>query len=683
MAIGMDNSALMRLTTTLGAGRMRFRQMSAVEELARPFEFDVQALDESGAVEAESLLGKPACVTLQLPDDTDRCFHGLVCRMALESVMNKMHGYRLVLRPWLWLLTRRRDTRVFQKMRVDEVLRQVFEPYSADFEFRLSGSYEPYEYCVQYRETDFDFVSRLLEQEGIYYYFRHEKTRHTLMVVDNPGAHGRCPTPGDIAYRETVDRLLDIEAITQWHVTHEIQPCRASLADFDFEQPGTSMHVNAAAERPGARTKFDFYESQGSYNTRAAGQQYARVRIEELQVRYARVAGSGAVRALTTGATFTLKGHPRKEQNARHLVVSTAIEFGISGYESGRDATFYRCSFSALHGEERFRPQRITPKPHVAGVHTAIVVGPPGEEIHTDKYGRVKLQFHWDRHGKRDADSSCWVRVSHPWAGKGWGMLALPRVGNEVVVDFVEGDPDRPLVTGRVYNGDNLPPVKLPDHASVSTMRSRSTKGGSEAEFNELRFEDRKGGEYVWLQAQKDFYQYVKNDSFTTIDRNRFGIVKQDAVEHVHRDRKTVVGGKVQEHVMGAFDLTVGGSQAIAVDGKQGTKAAQGLSLESGASLSLKSSADANFKIGANLGMAAGANVHIKAGANLVIEAGAMINLKAGGSSIVIGPIVTITGALVNINSGGAPGAGMGANAASPGSPVKPQQPDEPKDPLK
>jgi type VI secretion system secreted protein VgrG len=675
------STALMTLSTTLGPDALRFRSLSATEEMSRLFEFQVTAVSDD-EVDLAALLGTPASVSVELPSDgTQRHLHGIVAAAGLEGASGKRAAYRLVLRPWLWLLTRRSDTRIFQNKTPLDVIKAVLEPYAGDVSYDV-GNLPTYEYCVQYRETDFNFVSRLMEQEGLYYYFKHAEGGHTLVVVDKMSAHASFPGHDKIMFRESLDGLLDVHAITEWRTTREIQPGKVVLNDFDFVNPKTSLLAEKASTRSGASTKMEIYDPPGDYPAKAAGERYAGLRMEEHDARFLRASGSSLARGIATGHRFTLDEHPCGSENADHVVLSTHIDAAFSGYEAGQGDSHFVCRFETMPASGVFRPARITPKPMVPGPQTAIVVGKSGDEITTDPHGRIKVQFHWDRLGENDENSSCWVRVSHPWAGDGWGMIALPRIGQEVVVDFLEGDPDRPLVTGRVYNGANKPPYALPDHATVSTIKSRSSKEGGDTDFNELRFEDNKGSEYIWFQAQKDYYQYVKNDSYTVIDNDQFRVVKKNLKEEIKEDVQLLVGKNRKEQVKGKDNLTVDGDRAIEIKGKQDTQTAADLVFESGAVISLKSGADTHAKAGANLGVEAAANVHIKGGANVVIEAGAMLTLKCGGSSIVLGPTLSITGSMVLINSGGAPGAGTGASPKSPTAPEAPEAPEVPSDPL-
>lgn len=653
---------LMELKTS-GKAELLFKRMTATEELGRLFEFSVSAVSDDASIKAEDLLGKPASVAVELIDGSRRHFHGLVCAMGHEGAANRMFSYRLVLRPWLWLLTRRSDTRIFQSMTMEDILKKVFEPFSPDFDFQLTGTLPKYEYCVQYREADFSFVSRLMEQEGVYYYFKHEAGKHTMVIVNSPSAHKPSPFQKTFKFRETADGNLDYEPITEWQARKEIQSGQVVLRDFNFEKPKTSLETTAKAARKEASTKLEVYDYPGLYPSMADGDRYSKLRIEELQAQYSRADGAGSIRGLACGYRFDLEDHPRSDQNIPHLVVSTQIDFGCSGYSSTDDEAFYTCHFTAIDGVETFRSQRITPKPTVAGVHTAMVVGPSGDEIHTDEHGRVKIQFHWDRIGKNDDKSSCWVRVSSPWAGQSWGMISLPRIGQEVVVDFMEGDPDRPLITGRVYNGEQKPPYALPDNATVSTNKSRSSKGGGGENCNELRFEDKKGAEHVWLQAEKDFHQLVKNDATLQVKGNQERIVDKD----------------VTEELKGEVKVNVGKDWATQVGGVQSLKVGKDVMTEASMSISQKSGTNTDIKIGTDLGVDAGVNVHIKAGVNLVLEAGVMITLKAGSSSVVLGPSgVMVTGSMVMINSGGSGGSGGGASPKAAASVTPPQEKPDP-----
>jgi type VI secretion system secreted protein VgrG len=678
-----DSKTLMRLTTSLGGDNLRFRSLHAREELARLYAFDIQALARKPDIVTADLLGKPACVTLKLPDDSDRHFHGLVCAMGIANELEDGVEYRMVLRPWLWLLTRRSDSRVFQNMTAVDIAKEVFKPFGSDYQFELSGTLPTYAYCVQYRETDFNFISRLFEREGLYYYFKHEAGKHTLVVVNAVSAHAECSGQHEFRFRSSSDRGLDEEAITQWHSRREIQSGKWTLNDFNFEAPKTSLLQSASSEVPKAPRQLEIYDYPGDYSDARGGARYAKLRTEETDARSALIEGAGSLRTIACGYRFKLLDHPDKNENGAHLVLATEIEMGLSGYESGAGEDYFRSRFTAASCSRPFRPERITPKPVVGGPHTATVVGPSGEEIHVDKFGRVKVQFHWDRLGKRDAESSCYVRVSQGAAGSGWGMVWLPRIGHEVVVDFLEGDPDQPLITGRVFNADNLPPYVLPDHKTVSTIKSRSSKNGRAADFNEIRFEDEKGSEYLMLKASKDKFEFVTNTSSTEIGKDEHHLVKGERREKISGNAELTVEKDVIQKVGGKLGIEIAKGVMLKSGGVYALKAATDIAAESGTGYSTKAGTDMHAKAGMNISIDAGMNLHIKGGMNVVIEAGITMTLKGGAGSVVIGPDgVSITGPLVKINSGGAPGAGQGASPVKPESPDAAKAPTPPKDPL-
>ena len=673
---------LFKLTTTLGE-RLKLHGLSAYEELSQPFEFVVAALAEDASVDIEALLGTKATVSAMLPNDEKRHFNGIVAAIGLDGTHGKKALYRLVLRPWLWLLTRRTDTRIFQNDPTDTILKAVFSRYTNTVRFDVAGSLPSHKFCVQYRESDFNFVSRLMEQEGLYYFFKHSANGHEMVITNKMAAHTPFAGYAQVPFRDSADASLDLDTISDWRTQFELQPGQVKLDDYDFIQPGTSLAATSASTRRNANTTLEHYDPPGDYKAAADGERKALLRMQELDARYARISGSGNARGIAAGSRFTLKDHPVAAQNAEHVVISTRIDLRFAGYESGADVSHFHCSFQAMPGTGIFRPQRITPKPVVPGPQTAVVVGVDGQEIDTDEHGRVKLHFHWDRLGERNETSSCWVRVSHPLAGKGFGMIALPRIGQEVVVDFLEGDPDRPLVTGRVYNQVQQVPYALPANKTVSTLKTRSTMDGSISNFNELRFEDKKDSEYIWFQAEKDYYQLVKHDAWQVVGNDQFRLVKNDLKEEIKGLAQRTIGKDLKDKVVGDQHLDVGGKSATKVAGNYGLKVTGDLVMQSDGVISAKSGADMVQKVGANLGVDAAANVHIKGGANVVIEAGAMLTLKCGGGSVVIGPAnVAITGTMVMINSGGGAGSGSGASPKTPEAAQEAVKPEAPADPL-
>ena len=417
----------------------------------------------------------------------------------------------------------------------------------------------------------------------------------------------------------------------------------------------------------GAPGTLEVYDPPGEYLTPAEGQRYVKLRMEESDARYASASAKTNIRGVAVGATFELTDHPRDAENAKYLVVGTRIDIIYSGYEAGKSDSHFSCSFSALRAKDIFRSQRITPKPHIGGTQSAVVVGREGDEIFTDEHGRIKVQFHWDRLGKKNQDSSCWLRVATPIAGKAWGMIALPRIGQEVVVQFVEGDPDRPIIIGSVYNAEQIPPYLLPDHATVSTFRSRSSKSGVAANFNELAFEDKMGEEYIRLHAEKDLLELVKHDAHLEVGNDQFRMVARHLTEEIGQNVARTIGKNYTDTVAENSQTTVGKDVSVDIGGKHGVNVAADASYAAGASISVESGAGTDISIASNLHIKAGANVVIEAGATLTLK-GAMINIEGSGP-------VSIVGALVKVNSGGGGGGGS-ASTKKPGKPEKSEKPE-------
>ena len=614
--------------------------MSATEHLSQLFDLELDLLSERHNVASEDVLGQQMAVELDLPEERTRYFTGIVSRFSYEGTSGRYAVYHASLRPWLWFLTRTADCRIFQEKTVPDIIKEIFREHGfTDFDEKLNESYRTWEYCVQYRETDFNFVSRLMEQEGIYYFFTHDKDKHALVLCDSYSAHETAPGYEEIPYfpPDEPDRRIR-DHIFDWSVVTEVQSGVYALNDFDFERPKADLNVRLSKPQEHAGADMEIYDYPGEYLTTGDGQTYSRVRLEELQAQFEQAQGQGNARGLAVGRLFQLKNYPREDQNREYLIVSGIHHIRSDEYisgPSGAEEETYSCRFTAMDSRQPFRPPRITPKPIVQGPQTAIVVGKKGEEIWTDKHGRVKVQFHWDRRGKMDENSSCWIRVAQSWAGKSWGGITLPRIGQEVIVEFLEGDPDRPIITGRVYNGSSMPPYGLPDNATMSTLKSNSSRGGGG--FNEIRFEDKKDKEQVFIHAERTQHNRVKASSFEWVGKDRHTIVVENQYEQVDKDKH----------------LTVKGDQNEKVDG----------------SVSLSAGADLQQKVTMNAALDAGSEIHLKAGMNVVIEAGVSVTLKAGGGFVVVGPAgVTISGTPVLINSGGSAGSGSGASpdAATP-----------------
>jgi len=538
------------ITTAVSGVTFFFWRMKVREELGRPFQFDLEMFCEKADIAAEKMLGTAVTVKVTKPGGTgDRYFNGLVSRFAYAGNRGRYQVYRVTLRPWLWFLTRTSDCRIFQQMKVPDIIEKVFRDKNGftDFKRSLSGTYRLWDYCVQYRESDFDFVSRLMEQEGIYYYFEHENGLHKLVLADAPSAHALIGGEGELPYRGGGDGRIGQDHLHEWIRYQEVQTATYVNQDYDFEKPKATLEVRSQVTRQHALASYEAYDYPGEYLETADGNVYVKARIEELQAQHLRGTGVGTSYDAAVGKKFKLVDFPRSSENAEYLIVAAdyEIESGEVEQFSADSQNRFDVKLETIEATQSFRTRRTTPKPIVAGPQTAVVVGKEGEEIWTDKYGRVKVQFFWDREGKKNENSSCWIRVAQVWAGKTWGAIHIPRMGQEVIVEFLEGDPDRPIITGRVYNNDEMPPYTLPDNATQSGIKSRSSKEGTAENFNELRFEDKKGEEQVYFHAEKNFDRVVENN-----DTLKVGFIKKDKGDQtveIHNNQKTVIGNSESE----------------------------------------------------------------------------------------------------------------------------------------
>ena len=545
-------------------GTLRLHRMVGREEVGRAFEYELDLLSDNHAIEHQDVLGRNLTVSLFIPHRDQRFFNGHVTDFAYTGTQSthrheggfRMRArYRATVRPWLWFLKLRTDCRVFQNLTVPDILEQTFRRHGfSDFTLKLTGTYDRWEYCVQYRETDFDFVSRLMEHEGIYYYFDHEDGRHTMVVCDGILNH-RPPTPG---YEELPYQVYNpmVERVFEWTIGRRVESAGVGLKAFNFRTPRDSLsagviaHPELVPEGVPSEADLEVYDYPGKYETAQAGDVYARKRMEELETRYETAEGRTNARGLAVGSTFKLVGHPRSTENREYMVVSATYELMSKPYEpaSRPDAASEAevaptclCSFRALDVRRHYHLPRTTPRPVIQGPQTAIVVGPPGEKVWPDKYGRVKVQFHWDRYGQKDDRSSCWLRVSQSWAGVGWGGMHIPHVGQEVIVEFLEGDPDRPLITGRVYNAGAMPPLALPDHKHKSIL--------SDNYGNRIIFDATPGDEHVVVSSPHHLSSLVLGRS--VVNRSESELVE-------------FIGGARTEVGLGAKTETMIGSSSEA-----------------------------------------------------------------------------------------------------------------------
>ncbi len=555
-------------TPLLGDDTLIVESFGGTEEISHLYSFVVEVKSHRTSLSLDALVGKHVTLGITLGDYRKRYISGYVRRFVQPSSREDLNHYRVEIVPWLWFLTQRSDCRIFQEKTALEIIKEVFDAagFSGHYEMKTTATYRKREYCVQYRETDFNFVSRLMEEEGIFYYFTHTSDSHMLVLGDNPGAYKPLQPTGDVIYYRSSEEEQRRPAVMDFAAEHSVRSTKVSLRDFDFVKPSSDLTV-----MQNASDQYELYDYPGNYTERPDGEHYAKMRLEHAQSLVKQFSGTATDRRLTTGATFDLTEHPRAEYNAAYLL--TAVHH--SGSQSEESET-YQCSFGCIPSDVPFRPQCNAVKPTIFGCQTAVVTGPAGEEIWLDKYGRIKVQFHWDRVGKKDENSSCWIRVARNWAGKNWGIAFHPRIGQEVIVQFIEGDVDKPIVTGSVYNEEQMPPYELPSNSTQSTIKSRSSKDGTPDNFNEIRFEDKKGAEHFLIHAEKDHMVEVENDETHSVGHDETHSVGNDETHTVKNNRTTTIDKDDTLTVKQNRTVTVDGTHTETIKQDTTIKIAQG-----------------------------------------------------------------------------------------------------------
>jgi type VI secretion system secreted protein VgrG len=657
------------LKSPLPADDLLFESMNLTAGLSTLGEMQLSLLSKKPDLKPEDLLGKAVTVVVQQRDSGKRHFNGFVTRFGTGGRRGSYFAYQATVHPWLWFLTRTADCRIFQEMSVPDIVKKVFEDHGvANFQFKLFRSYRQWVYCVQYRESDFNFVARLLEHEGIYWYFEHEDGKHKLVLVDSQSAHDAAPDCKSLPYiEEGAVTAPDTDCVSNWAFSREVRTGKVMLTSYDFERPSTDLKVKSDKVRKHALADYELFDFQGDYVKSGDGSQWAEDRIEEQQTPFQRLHGESNAQGIQVGHLLEVTHHPRPDQNDKFLVTALSMRAQVDGYEAGNEPGGLHCEFSAIPSAQQFRPPRTTPKPFVQGPQTAVVVGPGGEEIFTDKYGRVKVQFHWDRYGQKNEKSSCWVRVAHPWAGKNFGIVDIPRIGQEVVVDFLEGDPDQPLITGRVYNAEQMPPWDLPANATQSGILTRSSKGGGYANANAIRFEDKAGSEQLWIHAEKnqdievekDETHWVGQDRKKTIDRDETTLVKHDRTETVNNNETITIGVDRTEKVGSNEKISIGSNrtESVAVDEK----------ITIGANRTESVGVNETITIGSNRSITVGASETAKVALQRTHLVGVNETIGIGGAQeIGIGAAqVVVIGAIQKVNVGLNQSVTVGANQST------------------
>ncbi|WP_218422083.1 type VI secretion system tip protein TssI/VgrG [Stutzerimonas stutzeri] len=615
------------------------------EAISQPYRFELELVSERPDLDLQAVLHKPAFLAL---DPAGKGIHGLVHRIAQGESGKRQTRYRLTLVPQLAYLAHRTNQRIFQHLTVPQIIAQVLEEHGiqADaYRFQLGPVvYPEREYCVQYDETDLHFVQRLCEEEGIHYHFEHSTAGHVLVFGDDQTSFARLGQP--TAYLQDNGMTADEPVIKRFAVRIATRTSRVSRRDYDFEQPRLRMEAAYRGE-PAANAMpqpdLEDYDYPGRFTERARGKHLSQRALERHRHDYRLAEGDSDQTGLVSGHLLEISDHPRREWNDLWLLTEVlhegkqpqVLEESITSHVDNGDGFVqgYRNRFSATPWDIPFRPPLNHPKPKVLGSQTAVVTGPAGEEIHCDEYGRVKVQFHWDRHGQADDKTSCWLRVSSSWAGDRYGGIAIPRVGMEVLVTFLEGDPDQPLVTGCLYHKEHQVPYDLPANKTRTVFKTLSSPGGGG--YNELRIEDRKGAEQIYLHAQRDWDENIEHDQKIRVGHERHDTVEANSYSEFRAEEHLTVAGDRKVEVKPDDHLTVGQTQHIKLGTAQLTKA--------------------------------GREIHLKAGQKMVIEAGVELTLKAGGSFIKLDPGgITVSGPLARINAGGAPGKGSGIKIKPP-----------------
>ncbi|WP_218067513.1 type VI secretion system Vgr family protein [Escherichia coli] len=531
-------------------GMLLFASLGGTETVGELFTYSIKLktpdilnlgyVSPAANLQLKPMVGKDLCVHIELDGGGKRYISGLVTAARVVGHQGRSVVYELRLEPWLKILTHTSDYKAFQNKSVVDILDEVLDEYPWPVEKRLVENYPTRAWQVQYGETDFDFIQRLMQEWGIYWWFEHNENSHTLVLADAINVHKACSDSPLVCYYQK-GLKLDKEFIHTITANESLRSGQWVLNDFDFMKPRSLLKSTVANPRETGLAEYEHYEWPGDYFTKSEGEMLTRIRMEEQRSPGSRVQGSGNIRTLMTGFTFTLENYPTAEVNREYLLVQTTLFIQDNAQHSGQEQHFsYSTSFELHPTSEVYRPQRTLSKPHTKGPQSAIVTGPAGQEIWTDKYGRVKVQFGWDRYGKNDENSSCWVRVSYPWAGKGFGGIQIPRIGQEVLVDFKNGDPDLPIIVGRTYNQDTMPPWGLPGAATQSGFYSH-TIGGGPTNANALRFEDKPGGEEVWLHAEKDQRIEVNNNESHWVGNNRLKVIDKTETAIIGEERSLTV----------------------------------------------------------------------------------------------------------------------------------------------
>ena len=646
----MANSTGLQFTVSFDGGTdqgLAVVDFALEEALSAPFTLRLALASPRPDIQAAELLEHPCELLIWFDGQLQRRISGVVSQFAQGDTGFRRTRYQLEVRPALWRLGLRHNSRIFQALTPQEIISVLLQEAGiSDYAFALQHDHAQREYCVQYRESDLDFVQRLAAEEGLFYFHEFEQGVHRLVLADTVQALGSGP---DLFYNPANQGLQQGAFIRRLSCQQTVAPDEVALKDYSFKTPAYGLlHQAQAGELP--QQHYEHFDYPGRFKADPSGQAFTDYRLDALRAEAQRALGASNAASLRPGQQFSLSEHPNPACN----IAWQPVRISHSGRqpqaleeEGGGEATVYLNEFTLVPAQTPWRPQPMV-KPRVDGPQMATVVGPQGEEIYCDEHGRVKLQFPWDRYGSSDEHSSCWVRVAQGWAGGQYGMLALPRIGHEVIVSFLEGDPDQPIVTGRTFHATNRPPYALPEHKTRTVLRTETHQGEG---FNELRFEDQAGAEEIYLHGQKDLNLLIENDAAWHIKHDQHSDIDNERVTRIQAHDHLTVQGEKRDHIQQDYSLTVDGSQ--------------------------------HHKLGQSLRVEAGSQVHHKAGMKIVLEAGAELTLKVGGNFVKLDPSgVTLSGASIKMNSGGSPGTGAGCAAQLPNQPGAVEVVAPPKPPL-
>jgi len=671
-----QENRFLKVETGLGTDVFFLKSVSGHESFSQLFEFHLELLSYEPDINALDIVGDNVSFAIDINSETPKYANGYVANFEFTGIVNReLYGYRATLVPWFWFLKKRVNYRVFQNLSVKEIFEEICgELGYQDFRWSLNEDHPKLEYCVQYGESDFDFLNRLLESEGIFYFFMLDSGKHTLCLVDAITAYENL----DPKELEHTSGSSNDECIRSWRHQYQYLSGKWSQSDFNFEKFNHSLLTESSSVlKIKNSSSFSVYEYPGLYAENDRGKALTKLRMEAEESQFDIIGGSSDVKSVALAKKFSyLSDENKLDHNKQFVFTAIVHEAKDTSFvqDEEEEESYYKNTFSCLPVDAPYRPPLKTPSPRIEGVQTAVVVGKSGDEIYTDEYGRIKIQFHWDLYGQKDENSSCWVRVATQWAGKKWGAIGIPRVGQEVVVTFVNGDPDRPLVIGSVYNSAHMPPFDLPGDKNVRGVKSRSTKGGDRGTYNEISFDDTMGSEKLTIHAQKDFNMDVGKDAGTnaagnatnnvdgnvtsTIGGNQSASVGGDDSTSVSGNQSNTISGNKTDSVSGNQDATVGGDDSTNVSGKQSVSTGSNQDITVGASQTQSISSNQEISVGANQTISVGAtqdisatnqNVSISANASMSatqisISGNAKIDLAVAGSSVSITPAgVTIS----------------------------------------